>query len=60
MTLESYLCSFAASSDFHDIYLLAWYPDFYDKISFGLFLDRIDNDIKYAISNNPKILNFIE
>lgn len=60
MTLESYLCSFVASEDLRNVYLLAWCPDYYSKTAFGIFLDRIDNDIKYAISHNPAILNFIE
>lgn len=60
MTLESYLSSFVASRDLKNVYLLAWYPDYYSRMSFGTFLNRVDNDIKYAISNNPSILNFIE
>lgn len=60
MTAESYLASFVASSDFRNVFLLAWYPDFYDKISFGSFLERLESDIKFAISNNQEILNFIE
>ena len=60
MTAESYLASFVASKDFKNVFLLAWYPDFYDKVLFGNFLERLESDIKFAISNNPEILNFIE
>lgn len=60
MTAESYLTSFVASKDYKNVFLLAWYPDNYNKISFGNFLERLDNDIKFATSNNPEILNFIE
>ncbi len=60
MTAESYLASFVVSVDYKNVFLLAWYPDSYNKVSFGNFLERLESDIKFAISNNPEILNFIE
>lgn len=60
MSLESYLTSFVASKDLKTVLLLAWFPDFYTKSSFASFLEKVENDIKFATSNNREILNFIE
>lgn len=60
MSLECYLTSFVASKDMRTVLLLAWFPDFYTRTSFGSFLEKLENDIKFATSNNREILNFIE
>lgn len=60
MTAESYLVSFVSSRDFKNVFLLAWYPDYYEKKTFGNFLERLEGDIKFAITNNPQILHYIQ
>jgi hypothetical protein len=60
MTAESYLISFVSSKDFKNVFLLAWYPDYYDKKTFVNFLERLEGDIKFAITNNPQILHYIQ
>jgi len=60
ITLDSYLCSFTLSEDSRTVFMLSWYPDYYSKSSFGVFLDRIDSDVKHALSKYPELLNFIE
>lgn len=60
MSLECYLTSFVSSEDLNTVFLLSWYPDIYSKTSFGSFLDKLENDVKFSVSNNKKILNFID
>lgn len=60
MSLECYLLSFVVSKDLKTVFLLAWFPALYTKTAFGSFLEKLENDIKFATSNNREILNFIE
>ncbi len=59
MSLECYTVGFVLSRNSEEVYLLAWYPDNYHKQTFGLFLDNIENDLRYTINHNPGILKFI-
>lgn len=60
MSLGSYLVSFVASNDLKTVFLLAWFPDFYTRSAFANFLEKLENDIQFAISNNRGILSYIE
>ena len=60
MSFESYLVSFVTSRDYKTVFILTWFPPFYSKNAFANFLEKIETDIKHAITNNTNILNYIE
>jgi hypothetical protein len=35
-----------------DLFMEAWYPDYYDRIAFGLFFDILERDMKQMAKSN--------